>query len=434
MTPTIVGVLAIAGLFLLIFLRVPIGVALAIAGVSGYYVLSGLDPTLALLGSIPFEIAYNYDLSIIALFVLMGNYAMVSGMSRDLYDLARSLVGHWPGGLASATVIGCAGFAAVSGSSLASAVTMGRVALPEMRRYDYDPRLATGCIAAGGTLGILIPPSTGFVIYAILTEESIGRLFLAGVLPGLLLTSLFMAAIAIQTRLDPKLGPPGPVVSFADKVRATSKSSAMIGIVVITIGGIYSGFFTAGEAAGVGAFLAFILAIRRRAVNRTSLTFTLLQTVRTTAFAFLILIGAHVFNPFLALTQIPADLAQALIGTNLPPHGILLILLVSFIVLGTFLEGFAILVLTLPIVHPLIVTLGFDPIWFGVVMVIVLEMGLISPPVGVNVFVVKSIAGDVPMGHIFVGIMPFWLAMGVCLLTLVLFPEIATFLPDRMFN
>ena len=193
MSPTLVGILGLAGLFLLIFLRVPIGIALSIAGALGYWALSGLDPTLALLGSVPFEIAYNYDLSIIALFVLMGNFAMASGMSRDLYAMARSLVGHWPGGLASATVVGCAGFAAVSGSSLASAVTMGRVALPEMRRHDYHPRLATGCVAAGGTLGILIPPSTGFIIYALLTEESIGQLFLAGVLPGLLLTGLFMA-------------------------------------------------------------------------------------------------------------------------------------------------------------------------------------------------------------------------------------------------
>ena len=353
-------------------------------------------------------------------------------MSRDLYGAAYAWFGHWRGGLASATIAACAGFAALSGSSVASAVTMGRVALPEMRRYDYHPRLATGAIAAGGTLGILIPPSTGFVIYAILTEESIGRLFLAGVLPGLLLTALFMTAIAIQTRVRPVLGPPGPVLPLAGRIRATGRASAMIGIVAVTIGGIYSGFFTAGEAAGVGAFLAFLLALARRSVTPASLNFTLLETVRTSAFAFLILIGAHVFNPFLALTQIPGDLAALLIGTELSRLGILAILLAAFIVLGMFLEGFAILVLTLPIVHPLIVELGYDPIWFGVLMVIVLEMGLISPPVGVNVFVVKGIAEDVPMRDIFVGIMPFWAAMLVCMVLLVMFPEIALFLPDRM--
>jgi tripartite ATP-independent transporter DctM subunit len=243
-----------------------------------------------------------------------------------------------------------------------------------------------------------------------------------------------MTAIYIQTRINPTLGPAGPKLAMIEKVKSIWRASAMIGIIVVTIGGIYSGFFTAGEAAGVGAFLAFVLALARRAVNKDSLTRTLLQTVRTSAFAFLILIGAHVFNPFLALTQIPTDLTEMLIGTNLGPHGILFILLITFIVLGMFLEGFAILVLTLPIVHPLIIELGFDPIWFGVVMVIVLEMGLISPPVGVNVFVVKGIAEDVPMGQIFTGILPFWLAMVICMVVIVMFPQIALFLPNTMFD
>ena len=433
MTPTLVGIIGIVALFVLLAMRIPVGIVMMMIGAVGVGVLNGWPAAMAMLGSEPFVIASNFELMIIPLFVLMGNSASISGMSRDLYGAAYAWIGHWPGGLASATIAACAacaGFAALSGSSVASAVTMGRVALPEMRRYKYDNRLATGCIAAGGTLGILIPPSTGFVIYAILTEESIGRLFLA----GLLLTALFMLSIAIQTRFNKDLGPPGPKLPLSEKIRATGKAGAMIGIVVMTIGGIYSGFFTAGEAAGVGAFLAFSLAVVRRAVNRDSLTFTMLQTVRTTAFAFLILIGAHVFNPFLALTQIPTNLAELLTSTNLSPHGILLILLVSFIVLGTFLEGFAILVLTLPIVHPLIIQLGFDPIWFGVVMVIVLEMGLISPPVGVNVFVVKGIAEDVPMSQIFIGILPFWLAMGVCLAIIVAFPQIALYRPNTMIN
>jgi tripartite ATP-independent transporter DctM subunit len=434
MTPTTVGIIGIVALFVLLAIRIPVGIVMMMIGAVGIGLLNGWPAAMATLGSEPFVIASNFELMIIPLFVLMGNLASISGMSRDLFGAAYAWIGHWRGGLASATIAACAGFAALSGSSVASAITMGRVALPEMRRYKYDNRLATGCIAAGGTLGILIPPSTGFVIYAILTEESVGRLFLAGVFPGLLLTALFMLSIAIQTRINPNLGPPGPKPPLKDKIRATWKASAMIGIVVVTIGGIYSGFFTAGEAAGVGAFLAFCLAVVRRAVNAQSLTFTLLQTVRTTAFAFLILIGAHVFNPFLALTQIPTNLAELLTSTNLSPHGILMILLVTFIILGTFLEGFAILVLTLPIVHPLIIQLGFDPIWFGVVMVIVLEMGLISPPVGVNVFVVKGIAEDVPMSQIFIGILPFWLAMGVCLAIIVAFPQIALYLPNTMIN
>ena len=228
MSATLVGVLALSGLFAMIFLRVPVGIALGIAGSLGYMALSGLDATLNLLGSIPFEIGYNYDLSIIALFVLMGNFAMVSGMSRDLYDMARSLVGHWPGGLASATVVGCAGFAAVSGSSLASAVTMGRVALPQMKRYEYDPQLATGCVAAGGTLGILIPPSTGFIIYAILTEESIGQLFLAGVLPGIILTGLFMVTIALLTWWRPEMGPKVERLPWAERMKSVGRSSSLV--------------------------------------------------------------------------------------------------------------------------------------------------------------------------------------------------------------
>ena len=432
MSNSLIGVIGILALFGLLAIRMPVGIVMMLVGFVGVGVMNGWPAALATLGSEPFVIASNFELMIIPMFVLMGNLASISGMSRDLYGAAYAWFGHWRGGLASATIAACAGFAALSGSSVASAVTMGRVALPEMRRYDYHPRLATGAIAAGGTLGILIPPSTGFVIYAILTEESIGRLFLAGVLPGLLLTALFMVAIAIQTRIRPVLGPPGPALPLADRVRATGRASAMIGIVAVTIGGIYSGFFTAGEAAGVGAFLAFLLALARRTVTPASLNVTLLETVRTSAFAFLILIGAHVFNPFLALTQIPSDLAGLLIGSELSRLGILAILLAAFIVLGMFLEGFAILVLTLPIVHPLIVELGYDPIWFGVLMVIVLEMGLISPPVGVNVFVVKGIAEDVPMRDIFVGIMPFWAAMLACMVLLVMFPEIALFLPNRM--
>ena len=432
MSNALIGVVGILALFGLLAIRMPVGIAMMLVGFVGIAVMNGWPAALATLGSEPFVIASNFELMIIPMFVLMGNLASMSGMSRDLYGAAYAWFGHWRGGLASATIAACAGFAALSGSSVASAVTMGRVALPEMRRYEYHPRLATGAIAAGGTLGILIPPSTGFVIYAILTEESIGRLFLAGVLPGLLLTALFMVAIAIQTRFRPALGPPGPALPIGERLRTTARASAMIGIVVVTIGGIYSGFFTAGEAAGVGAFLAFLLALARRSVTPSSLNVTLLETVRTSAFAFLILIGAHIFNPFLALTQIPGDLAALLIGTELPRLGILAILLFAFIVLGTFLEGFAILVLTLPIVHPLIVELGYDPIWFGVLMVIVLEMGLISPPVGVNVFVVKGIAEDVPMRDIFIGILPFWAAMVVCMAVLVILPEIALFLPNRM--
>ncbi|MBT5051463.1 MAG: TRAP transporter large permease [Rhodospirillaceae bacterium] len=434
MSPTLIGIIGLLGLFTLLALRTPVAISMIIAGVIGTWVLNGWQASMSTLVDESFVIASTYELIVIPLFVLMGNFATISGMSGDLYRAAYAWVGHWRGGLASATIASCAGFAALSGSSVASAVTMGRVSLPEMRRYNYDNRLATGCIAAGGTLGILIPPSTGFVIYAILTEESIGRLFLAGVLPGLLLTVLFMISIYIQTRLNPELGPAGPRTNFAGRVKSLVDAAAMIAIVVMVIGGIYGGIFTPTEAAGVGAFLAFILALIRRKINYESMSMVLLQTVRTSALSFLILIGAHIFNPFLALTQIPEDLAQLLVNLDLPRFVIMLILMAAYIVLGTFLEGFAMLVLTLPIVHPLILALGYDPIWFGVVMVIVLEMGLISPPVGVNVFVVKGVAEDVPLRDIFAGIIPFWIAMAVCLVILLIFPQIALILPNTMIS
>ena len=434
MTPVEVGLIGLGALFILLALRMPVGIAMAIVGTVGGGVLNSGPATMAQLGREPFVFGASYELIVIPLFVLMGSLAGISGMSRDLYHAAYAWFGHWRGGLASATIAACSGFAAVSGSSVASAITMGRVAYPEMKRYDYDPKLSTGCIAAGGTLGILIPPSTGFVIYAILTEESIGRLFLAGVLPGLLLTSLFMLAIYIQTSINSRLGPPGPKLPLIDRFRALKQAFFMVVIVVITIGGIYMGVFSPTEAAGVGAFLALLLALWRRRVTGAALTTVMLQTIRTTALAFLIIVGAHIFSPFIALTEIPENLAAYLTDGTFSNLTVLFLILVTYIILGTFLEGFAMLVLTLPIVHPLIVALGYDPIWFGVTMVIVLEMGLISPPVGVNVFVVKGIAEDVPLSQIFLGILPFWVAMGVCLALLVAFPNIALFLPNTMFG
>lgn len=434
MSPSLIGVLALACLFLLIFLRVPIGIALSVAGVLGYWSLSGLDVTLRVLGSIPFETAYNYPLSIIALFVLMGNLAMVSGMSRDLYTLARSLVGHWPGGLASATVVGCAGFAAVSGSSLASAVTMGRVALPEMKRYGYSARLATGSVAAGGTLGILIPPSTGFIIYAVLTEVSIGKLFLSGIIPGIILTLLFMVTIAIMVRRNPKLAPPAERQQWDERRRSLWRATPLMAIVVIVLGGIYTGWFTPVEAASIGAMLTLGLTIARGKFTWKAMVGCVLDTIKTFAFVYLIIIGAFLFNPFLALTQLPGDLAAFIGGLEFHRVYILLLIVLVYIILGTFLEGFSMLVLTIPIVFPMITDMGYDPVWFGTLIVVVLEMSLISPPLGLNVFVVKGIAPGVPMSEIFRGVLPFWLAMIVVTGLLILFPDLALFLPDTMKN
>jgi len=432
MTPTLAGLVGFAGLFVLLALRMPIGIAMMLVGFAGIAVLNNLDAALHTLGSFPYAYSSVYELSVIPLFVLMGNFAAASGMGRDLYAAAYAWIGHRRGGLASATILACAGFAALSGSSVASAVTMGRVALPEMRRYNYDARLATGAVASGGTLGILIPPSTALIVYALLTEQSIGQLFLAGFLPGLLLTLLFVVTVALVTSVRPEFGPPSEAMPMRARLAALWHSGALLLIVLVVIGGIYLGVFTVTEAAAIGAFLAMLHALWRRRLTLPVLSEALLQTVRTTAMVFLILIGAHVFAPFLAMTRIPTDLAAVLVEFAIPPVAVLGIILAAFIVLGMFLEGFAMLVLTIPIVFPIVTALGFDPIWFGIVMVVVLEMGLISPPVGINVFVVKGVAEDVPMGKIFAGILPFWIAMLVCVLILIAFPQIALFLPTTM--
>ena len=429
-----VGLLGIAAMLLLLALRMPIGVAMLLVGAIGFGVLHGPQNALFMLGSYPYGSAAVYELAVIPLFVLMGNAAAASGMGRDLFAAAYAWVGHWRGGLASATIVSCAGFAALSGSSVASAVTMGRICLPEMFRYGYDARLATGTVAAGGTLGILIPPSTAFIVYAILTEESIGRLLLAGFLPGILLTALFMITISIWMRFRPELGPPGPVVGRRERIRALGQAGPMTTIVVATIGGIYLGIFTPSEAAAVGAFLALLYALYKRTLGGGAFPKLLIETVNITAFVFLVLIGALIFGPFLALSGLPQAVAEWLTSFNLPSLVILIILMGVYVILGMFLEGFSILVLTLPIVVPIMKALNYDLIWFGVLMVIVLEMGLISPPVGINVFVVKGLVPDVPLARVFAGIMPFWLAMIVCLALIIAFPQIALFIPQTMFR
>jgi tripartite ATP-independent transporter DctM subunit len=432
MSATAIGLLGFLGLFGLMGLGVPVGLAMLIAGLLGTAALAGWTTAAYTLSGQTFATASYYELSVLPLFILMGNLAAASGLSRDLYEAAWRWIGHVRGGLASATVLGCAGFSALSGSSIASAITMGKVAYPNMRRYGYGGRLATGTIAAGGTLGILIPPSTGFVLYAILTEQSIGRLFMAGILPGLMLTGLFLLTIAIVVRLRPEEGPPGPSFTWRERIAATGRATGIFVIIGLTIGGIYSGFFTPVEAAGVGAGFAFIaFLIRSRSLSL--LLEVVRDTLRTTGMTFLILIGAGIFSPFVALSGLPGLVAGAFTEAGLGPHGTLFVILVLYVLLGMVIEGLSLMVITLPIVFPVVVALGFDPIWFGVIMVIVLEMGLISPPVGVNCFVVSTIARDVKLQTVFAGVMPFWGAMLVATLILVVFPQIALLIPNTMF-
>ncbi|GAB4356168.1 MAG: TRAP transporter large permease [Oricola sp.] len=434
MSVTAIGLAGMAILLLLLALRVPVAFAMFAVGFAGNAVLNGFPAAMSLMASESFTLASSAELVVVPLFILMGNVATETGMSRRLYDAAYASIGSIRGGLASATVIGCGGFAALSGSSVASALTMGKVSLGEMDRFKYDPRLSTGVVAAGGTLGILIPPSTGFVIYAILAQESIGRLFLAGVLPGLLLLAMFVLTVTLLCWFFPEMGPAGPKTTIREKVRGIGGAAPILTVIVLTIGGIYGGLFSPVEAAAVGAGLVIIFGFAGRTLTPKGLWNATRDSVVTTSTVMLILISAHMINPFLALSHIPQAIGDLLAGLHLPAIGILLVILFCYLVLGCFLEGFAMLVLSMPIFFPIISQLGIDPIWFGVLVVLTLEMGLISPPVGVNVFIVKSVANNVPLGKIFAGVMPFWVAMVVTLALLVAFPQISLFLPNTMIN
>ncbi|WP_417673813.1 TRAP transporter large permease [Roseibium sp.] len=434
MSDFMIGLSGLGAMFILMILRMPVGMAMLAVGYFGTLILNGDRSANALLVTETFSATSNYSLTVVPLFILMGNIASVAGFSSRLYEAAFAWVGWLRGGLASASIIGCAAFAAVSGSSVATAVTIGKVALPEMKRFGYSDALSTGSIAAGGTLGFLIPPSTGFVLYAILTEESIGQLFMAGILPGILLTAFFMITVGLITLVDPEAGRPGEAVPLARRFTALLRAAPLLIVIVVSIGGIYLGVFTPVEAAGVGAGLVILMALFTGKLKGNDLVKAVVDTVRTTAMLYLIVIGASILNPFLALTHLPATLGEAMTSAGLGPYGVLLMIVIAYLVLGMFMDGLAMLVVTIPIFFPIVTALGFDPIWFGVVAVIVIEMGMITPPVGLNVFVVKSVAGDVPMGTIFKGVLPFWFAMAACLLTIVAFPSIALMIPQAMFQ
>lgn len=449
MSMTLLGIIGLVSLFSLLALRMPVALSMLGVGFVGTVVVNankflhlgmgseqawarGWKIAFSNLSGETFVAASNYNLLVIPMFVLMGNLAGASGLSGDLFNTAYRWLGHLRGGLASATIAACAGFAALSGSSLASAVTMGRVALPEMKKYKYSDGLATGSVAAGGTLGFLIPPSAGMIIYAVLTEQSIGRLFMAGIIPGIILTLLFIAAIYVVVARKPELGPPGPKASTRERLVSLRLAVPIIGIVLVTIGGMYTGFFTPVEASAVGAFLTFVVALLRRSLSWSKMRSVILETLSATATVFLIIVGAHVFIPFLAMTELPAQIVTFMTSLPIGSLGVILIIILIYMFLGMFLEGIAMLVLTIPVVIPIAVGMGWDLVWFGIIIVVVLEMGMISPPVGINVFVVKSIAPDVSMGTIFRGIWPFWFAMALLLILLVMFPQIALFLPQTL--
>lgn len=432
MSPEAIGLVGMAILFVLLGLRIPVAFAMFAVGFVGNWILNSPQAALSQLASDAFSLSSKAELVVVPLFILMGNVATETGMSRKLYDAAYATIGSIRGGLASATVVACGGFAALSGSSVASALTIGRVSLSEMDRFKYDNRLSTGVVAAGGTLGILIPPSTGFVLYALLTQESIGRLFLAGVLPGLLLLGMFILTVTLITWWKPEYGPAGPKTTWGEKARALGGAAPIIVVILLTIGGIYGGFFSPVEAAAVGAGLVILFGTAMRTLTLKALWKAAKDSVVTTATVMLILIAAYMIKTFLALSHIPLALGEYLQGLAIPALGVLAIMLAIYLILGLFLEGFAMLVLSMPIFFPVVQQLGIDPIWFGVLVVLTLEMGLISPPVGLNVFIVKSVAPNVPLSRMFVGVVPFWIAMLVTLILLVLFPQISLLLPNTM--
>ncbi|WP_370158820.1 TRAP transporter large permease [Limimaricola soesokkakensis] len=432
MSASVVGLIGLLGLFVLLGLRVPVAVAMfAVGGLGSAYML-GTQGAVSIFAGEAYTLANSPDLIVVPLFILMGNLATQTGLSKRLYDAAYSWIGAFRGGLASATVIGCAGFSCLSGSSVATALTMGRVSLGEMQRFGYDRKLSVGAVASGGTLGIMIPPSTGFVLYAILTQQSIGRLFLTGILPGLLLCALFIAAIVVIATIWPGAGPAGPATSLADKSRALISALPFFLIVCNTIGGIYAGIFSPVEAASMGATLVLLYGIATRTLGLRALVAAMRDTVYTTAGVMLVLISAHIFNPFLALTRLPALTGSFLSSLEIGSLGVLCLILLTELVLGCFLDGFAMIVLTVPVFYPIVVSLGYDPIWFGVILMLVLEMSLITPPVGLNIFIVRSAAGDMALTDVYRGMTPFVVAMLAAVALLIAFPAIATILPNTM--
>ncbi|MCZ0951393.1 MAG: TRAP transporter large permease [Rhodospirillaceae bacterium] len=432
------GALLFGVCLLLVALRMPVAVAMFVVGGFGFASLTSWSAFFNLLNTAPFGRVSNYTLSVLPLFLLMGHLATRAGLSRLLFDAARACVGHRRGGLAVSTIGGCAGFGAVCGSSIATGATMAAVALPEMRRHGYSGALATGTLAAGGTLGILFPPSIILVLYAIITEQSIGKLFLAALLPGVLATLGYSAAISAYVRLNPDAGPAAAPMPLAERIRCIGRAWPVAAIFVTVIGGIYLGVFTPTEAAAIGATAIALVALVSGQLSRAALSASLLDTARATGMIFLILIGAEVFNSFLALSQIPATLASTLGASGLAPMAILIGVLLVYLVLGCVMDSLAMILLTVPVFFPLVtgLDLGYTheeiAIWFGVMALIAVEIGLITPPIGLNVYAINAMDPGVPLGESFRGTMPFLLS-GFALLAIILsVPSVCLWLAGLM--
>ena len=432
LSPDAVAVIGFVALFALMLLRVPVGMAMGLVGVCGYSYIAGSGPALKLIGQTSMRTVTDYTFGVIPMFMLMGAFVSVSGVSRELFRAANAFIGHLRGGLGMATVIACGGFAAICGSSVATAATFSSVAYPEMRRFGYPQSFSTGVIAAGGTLGAMLPPSTVLAVYAILTQQDIGKLFMAGIIPGLLAMAMYVLTIFIIVKVKPDWLPRGPATSWSERFAGLKDVWAPLLLFVLVIGGLYGGFFTPTEAGGVGATGAFLLGVLRGKLDRAGILEALLSATRTAAAVFTVLIGALIFGYFLTMTQTPQKLTGFLTELGLGPYGVLALIMLMYLVLGCLMDAMAMIILTVPIIFPVIVQLGFDPIWFGIIIVMTVELGLIHPPVGMNVFVIKSVVHDVSFTTIFKGVIPFVLTDLLRLLILIAFPMIALWLPGRM--
>jgi tripartite ATP-independent transporter DctM subunit len=437
MNPTTAGVIGIAIMVLIFFSRMPVAYVMTMIGFLGFSFMISVKGGLNLLSRNIYEVFSSYGLTTIPLFILMGQLAFNSGISRRLYDTAYKFLGSTRGGLAMATVSACTAFGAVCGSSPATAATMATVGLPEMKRYKYADELSTGSVASGGGLGMIMPPSVVLIVYGVLTEESIGKLFVAGIIPAILVTILFIICIYIRCRLAPEQGPPGEAFTWKVKLQSLTGLIDTLSVFGLVMGGLFFGFFTPTEAAAVGAFGVLVVSLVRRQLSWQGFVKSLYETLRTSCMVLLLIAGAVVFGKFLAITRIPFNIASWIGGFDLPPYVILSMVVLVYFLGGCFMDALALVMLTVPIFLPVVSGLGYDPIWFGVIIVMVTEMGVITPPVGINVYVVygvaESVIGGVPLESIFKGILPFLLAVIVGLIILVLFPQIILFLPNLMY-
>lgn len=432
MSPGTIAVVGIVILVILFLLRMPVAYTMALIGFAGFAYMTSAGAALSILGKDFWVMFSSYNLIVVPMFVYMGTIAFYSGMGGRLYDAAHKFLGQLPGGLAIATCYACAAFGACCGSTTAAAATMGKVILPEMKKYHYDPALATGCVASAGSLAILIPPSTILIIYGVMTEESIGKLFAAGILPGILLATCFALTVYIICQWKPNLGPSGPRTTWKEKVRSLSGVIEMLVLFALVMGGLFIGWFTPTEAGAAGASGATIIALVRRQLTWQGFLNALAETTRITAMIYVIVTGATVFGHFMAVTRVPFELSEWIGALGISRYIIMAFIIFGYLIGGCFMDSLALITLTVPVLYPVILKLGFNSIWFGVIIVLVGEMGVITPPVGINVYVIKGVARDVPLETIFRGIFPFLVALIVCTIILIMFPEIALFLPGFM--